>query len=276
MSIQLNENRRPDLSSIDEFAANDPSAFRNWIRDRLHGEDTRVPDDPKQDVGQYYLIGAIYDDLDPETQAEIRRALKHFLHRMEEGDDAWKGDAAHSLLHLTRKLGESELAEPVVRMAREEQFLDGNDRLHDRLLQTLNFLQMKMGAEFWMRQVDVDASRFGVPAFTGMRLRSLDEALGRVLPKLDLTDESLRRRLKREVRGLLSSDRYTQDDLRKIIRDLERHGPLSDEAFNFLRDALPELKLQPKSTEGRPLTNAVEFLDEEGQLDAKPLGYEPA
>ena len=248
MDLQLKDNRRLDVASVDEL---DPDDLSAWIGARLHDEDTLVPDDPKQDVGQYYLVGAIYQDLAPSTQADVRRILTRFLRQLEEGDDDWEGRPADTLLLLVKNIGESELAEPVRRMAEREQFYEeGDPDLHARLLQTLIFLDEKMPPEFWMRQLQLNASRFGVLAFAGMRMHSLDQALGRALPELNLENEEHRIKLKTELRGLLAVDRYSHEDLREIITDARKHEHISDEAYRMIREALPEVDLSDVKSKG--------------------------
>ncbi len=275
MEIQLEENGRPNLQSVNEFAEADPDAFSRWIRNRLHDADTRVPDDPKQDIGQYYLIGALYSGLESSTQAEIRRALRRFLRKMQEEGDSWNEPAVHSLLLLIQNIEEKEVAEPVARMARQEHFLDSrpNKGLHARLLQTLNFLGKKMSLEFWKHQVDIDASRFGVYAFAGMRMHSLDQALGDILPVLPLEDETLRSTLGTEIRGLLMSEPYSHDELAEIVNDMKRHKHFSDEAFRLICEALPELNLDAEPVEDSRFDHAREYLGQKNELESEQLAY---
>jgi hypothetical protein len=274
MDLQLKDNRRLDVASVDEL---DPDDLSAWIRARLHDEDTLVPDDPKQDVGQYYLVGAIYEDLAPSTQADVRRILTRFLRQLEEGDDDWEGRPADTLLLLVKNIGETEedekLAGPIRRMARHEHVLgeDPDWDMHARLLQTLIFLGEKMPPEFWMRQLQLNASRFGVLAFAGMRMHSLDQALGRVLPELNLEHEELRIKLKTELRGLLAVDRYSHEDLREIIADARKHEHISDEAYRMIREALPEVGLADMETNG--LGKARDYFDRQGELTSESLAY---
>lgn len=238
MDLRLDEHGRLDVESVNELDADELSA---WIRDRLHDRDRRVPDSPKQDIGQYYLVGAIYEDLALSTQADVRRALTRFLREMERGDDEWTGRPAHTLLLLTKDVGEEELAPPVRRMAEDERFLPENEELHARLLQTLIFLGEKMTLEFWEQQLRRNPYRFGVYAFAGMRMHSLHRALGIVLDEINLDDEDLRMRLTTEIRGLLASPQYTRDQIREAILNMREFTP--PEGYRLLQRALPELEL---------------------------------
>jgi len=245
MEIRLDEQRRPDLESVNTL---DPDELSTWIRDRLHDRDQRVPDSPKQDIGQYYLVGAIYEDLALSTQAEVRRALKRFLREMERGDDEWTGRPAHTLLLLTKDVGEEELAPPVRRMAEDGRFFPDNENLHARLLQTLIFLGEKMTPEFWEQQLERNPSRFGVYAFAGLRMHSLHKALGLVLNEVDLEEEDLRTRLTTEIRGLLASSQYTRDQIRETILNMREFAP--PEGYRLLQRALPELELPEPAEQG--------------------------
>jgi hypothetical protein len=272
MVPQTNEHGQIDLQSVEALSAND---LHDWIWARLHDEDTAVPGDPRTNVGQYHLVGQIYDDLLPETQAEIRRILKRFLRQLEDEHPDWQGRPAHDLLLLVKDLDGDELADPIKRMARNEQFLTGDNPdpdLHARLLQALVFLGEKVTPDFWERQLDLDAIRFGVNAFAGMRLHSLEQALGDVLPRLDLTDEDLRTKVKTEIRGLLASNRYSRDDLEAIIGDMVKHGPLSGDAQAVIREALPELEIEELEDDesepgANPYSNAQAFFGDDVQSE---------
>lgn len=265
MPIQLDEQGRLRPASVDEL---DPDELSAWIRDRLHDRDRRVPDSPKQDIGQYYLVGAIYDDLALSTQADVRRALKRFLLEMERGEDEWIGRSAHTLLLLTKNVDENELAPPVRRMAEDERFLPDDEELHARLLQTLTFLREKMTPRFWEEQLERNPSRFGVYAFAGLRMHSLPNALGFVLNEVDLDDEDLRTRLTTEIRGLLAAPEYTREELREQISNSREFIP--DEGYTLIQRALPELDLPEMEDGAEPdtsrLSKARRFLGPKGDL----------
>ncbi len=268
MVPQTDEHGRIDLQSVEDLPPND---LHDWIWARLHDEDTAVPGDPRMNVGQYHLIGQIYADLLPETQAEVRRILKRFLRQLEDDHPDWQGRPAHDLLLLVKDLDGDEFAGPIKRMARDEQFLDGDSSdfdLHARLLQALVFLGEKVTPDFWDRQLDLDATRFGVNAFAGMRLHSLEQALGDVLPRLNLEDDDLRTKLKIELRGLLASNRYSRDDLEAIIGEMIDPGPLSEDAQAVIREALPELEIEEleedePEPEESPYSKAQTFFGDE-------------
>ncbi len=255
MDLQSEEDAKLIPESVDEL---EPDELSDWIRDRLHDRDQRVSDSPKQDIGQYYLVGAIYDELALSTQADVRRALKQFLREMERNDDQWTGRPAHTLLLLTKDVGENELAPPVRRMAENERFPPDDRELHGRLLQTILFLGEKMTPEFWKRQLDLDATRFGVYAFAGLRMHSLHKALGCVLNEVDLGDEDLRVRLTTEIRGLLASPQYTRDRIRETITTMRDLIP--DDGYTLLQQALPELEL-PESEETEEEMDLTRFSD---------------
>jgi len=267
MPLQLDEHGRLRPESVDEL---DPDELSAWIRDRLHDRDQCVPDSPKQDIGQYYLVGAIYDSLALSTQADVRRALKRFLLEMERDEDEWTGRPAHTLLLLTKEIGEDELAPPVRRMAEDERFLPDDEELHARLLQTLVFLGEKMTPEFWEYQLERDPFRYGVYAFAGLRMHSLPNALGLVLNEVDLADEDLRPRLTTEIRGLLAAPGYTREELREKIVNSREFIP--DEGHALVRRALPELDLpemeEEEATEPDTsrLSKARRFLGPKGDL----------
>lgn len=246
MPLRLNDNGRLDLSSVDELSREE---LREWIWAPLHDEDTRVPDDPKQDIGQYYLVGAIYDELQPETQERIRDILKEFLRQMKNGGEAWQGRPAHTLLLLVMEIGDPDLAGPVRRMAEDDRFFPENEELHARLLQTLIFLGEKMTPEFWEQQLKRNPSRFGVYAFAGLRMHSLEQALGLVLNEVDLEDEDLRTRLTTEIRGLLAIPQYTRDQIRETILKMREFIP--EEGYALVRKALPELELHREEFPGQ-------------------------
>lgn len=278
MDLQLDEHGRLVPESVDEL---DPDELSAWIRDRLHDRDRRVPDSPKQDIGQYYLVGAIYEDLALSTQSDVRRALKQFLREMERGGDEWTGRPAHTLLLLTKDIGEEELAPPVRRMAEDDRFYPDNEELHARLLQTLIFLGEKMTPEFWEEQLARNPSRFGVYAFAGLRMHSLPNALGLVLNEVNLDDEDLRAHLTTEIRGLLAAPRYTREQLREKI--LNSREFISNEGYMLVRQALPELDLEEmddEETEAEPsqFSEARQFFGRQGNLrtneSLKPTGVE--
>ena len=254
MPLQLDEHRRLRPESVDQL---DPDELSAWIRDRLHDRDQRVPDSPKQDIGQYYLVGAIYDDLALSTQADVRRALKRFLLELERGEE-WTGRAVHTLLLLTKEIGEDELAPLVRRMTEDERFLPDDEKLHARLLQTLVFLGEKMTPAFWEEQLERNPSRYGIYAFAGLRMHSLPKALGLVLNEVDLDDEDLRTRLTTEIRGLLAAPRYTREQLREKILNFREFIP--DEGYELVRRALPELDL-PETEEEEEETDRTRFSD---------------
>jgi hypothetical protein len=268
MVPQTDEHGRIDLQSVEALSPND---LHDWIWARLHDEDTAVPGDPRMNVGQYHLVDQIYDDLLPETQAEVRRVLKRFLRQLEDDHPDWQGRPAHDLLLLVKDLNGDELADPIKRMARDEQFLEGDNPdfdLHARLLQALVFLGEKVTPAFWERQLELDAMRFGVNAFAGMRLHSLEQALGDALPRLDLEDEDLQTKLKTELRGPLASNRYSRDDLESIFGEMIAHGHLSGDAQALIREALPELEIEEldedeSEPEANPFSKAQEFFGED-------------
>ena len=278
MDFRLDEHGRLDVKSVNEL---DPDELSAWIRDRLHDRDRRVPDSPKQDIGQYYLVGALYEDLSLSTQADVRRAVKRFLGEMERGSDEWAGRPAHTLLLLAKDIGEEELAPPVRRMANDEQFLPDDEELHARLLQTLVFLREKMTPEFWENQLERNPSQFGVYAFAGLRMHSLPNALGLVLNEVDLDDEDLRARLTTEIRGLLAAPRYTREQLREKILNSREFVP--NEGYALVQRALPELDLDEmddEETEAEPsqFSEARQFFGQQGNLrtdeSLKPAGVE--
>lgn len=247
MPLRFNDNGRLDLSSVDELSRDE---LREWIRARLHSEDTRVPDDPKQDIGQYYLVGAIYDELQPETQESIRDILEEFLLQMKNGDEAWQGRPAHTLLLLVMEIGDPDFVKPVRRMAEQETVLERDEPdedLHARLLQTLLELGEEMDPEFWTDQLDLNASRYVIYAFAGLRTHSLYQALGIVPQELNLENDDLRSTFYSEIRGLLASEQYTQDRIQEVISDMREI--LQDEGiYELVCTALPELDL-PDSAE---------------------------
>lgn len=232
-----------DVSSVDDL---DPDDLRAWVWDRLHERDTQAPDDPKQNVGQGYLVGAIYPDLQAGTQAEVRRALDHFLREMETGDEEWDGRPGDALLRLTMQLREPGLLPSVRRMAERGQAADGKPFSDDRvfrLAQVLAYLGDKMTVEFWHGLLDRDPAQFAVPAFSGMTRLSTEQALG-VLNRLDL-DAATERRLHTTVRGLLADADQTRDELRKTVDDLG--GMLTPATVAFLKRTLPELWQIPET-----------------------------
>lgn len=270
MEVRLDEHGRPDLESVNAL---DPDELSNWIRDRLHDRDQRVPDSPKQDIGQYYLVGAIYEDLALSTQADVRRALKQFLREMEREDDEWTGRPAHTLLLLTKDVGEEELAPPVRRIAEDDRFFPDNEELHARLLQTLIFLGEKMIPEFWEQQLERNPSRFSVYAFAGLRMHSLEQALGLVLNEVDLDDEDLRTRLTTEIRGLLAAPQYTRDQIRESVLNMREFIP---EGYALVQQALPELDLdevteEEAETDQTQFSEAQHFFGQQGNLRSESL-----
>jgi hypothetical protein len=266
MDLELDDYGRLRPESVDAL---EPDELSVWIRDRLHDRDHRVPDAPKQDIGQYYLIGAIYDNLALSTQADVRRALKRFLLEMEREEGEWTGRPAHTLLLLTKAVGEDELAPPIRRMAEDERFLPEDEELHARLLQTLVFLGEKMTPEFWKSQLERNPSHFGVYAFAGLRMHSLPKALGFVLNKVSLNDEDLRTRLTTEIRGLLAAPGYTREQLREQI--LSSRDFIPEDGYALIRRALPELDLEEMEngeTEGdaSQFSEARQFFGPNGDL----------
>lgn len=266
MDLQLDDHGRSPPESVDAL---EPDELSVWIRDRLHDRDYRVSDAPKQDIGQYYLVGAIYDSLALSTQADVRRALKRFLLELERAEGEWAGRPAHTLLLLTKEVGEGELAPPIRRMAENERFLPEDEELHARLLQTLVFLGEKMTPEFWKAQVEQNPSRFGAYAFAGLRMHSLPNAFGFVLNKVDLDDEDLQTRLTTEIRGLLAAPGYTREQLREQI--LSSRDFIPEDGYALIRRALPELDLEEMENEGTegdvsPFSEARQFFGPNGDL----------
>jgi hypothetical protein len=237
MALRLDDNGKLDLALVHEL---EPDALSDWIWNRLHNTDTLVPDDPRQHIGQYFLIGAIYKDLQPGTQENVRRILERFLRQLAGGHDDWQGEPAHHLLLLVRKLREPSLAAPVRRMAEQASFKHGDEDLYARLVQVLVSLGEKMTPDFWEQLVERDAERYVALAFSGMLRHSLDQALGLLVP-LDLTDE-MQGKLDAPLRGLLASKRYNRDDLRKILSDMQ--AVLSEDTSAFIARTLPELELE--------------------------------
>lgn len=266
MDLRLDEHGRLDVESVNEL---DPDELSTWIRDRLHNRDSLVPDSPKQDIGQYYLVGAIYEDLALSTQADVRRALNRFLRKMDQGDDEWTGRPAHTLLLLTKNIGEEELTPPVRRMAEDDRFFPEDEELHARLLQTLIFLGEKMTPEFWEQQLERNPSRFGVYAFAGLRMHSLPKALGCVLNEVDFDDEDFRTRLITEIRGLLAAPGYTREQLREKVLNCREFIP--PDGYALIRRTLPELDLDDEGDEGTdgdtsPFFEARQFFGQRGDL----------
>ncbi len=244
MALRMNENGTLDLSSVDELS---PNALSDWIWARLHNEDTTAPDDPRQDVGQYYLVGAIYEGLLPETQAEIRRILKRFLRQLADEHTDWQGRPAHNLLLLVMDVRESELAPPIRRMAEREQFARTDEDLHARLVQALVFLGEKVTSEFWKQQIDRNPVRYAALAFSGLLMHSLYQALG-MLKQLDLSVTEVKNQLYTALRGLLASERHNRDDLRAALRDMRTVLP--EDTYRFAVCTLPELGMGEAAHQG--------------------------
>lgn len=235
MALRIKENGRLDLSSVEEL---NPDDLSDWIRARLHETDTAVPDDPRQQVGQYYVIGAIYKDLRPDTQAEIRRILIRFLRQLADGHDDWQGEPAHHLLLLVMEIQEPSLAEPIRMMAERTAFKQGDEELYARLVQTLIYLDEKVTPEFWKALVQRDAKLYASLAFSGLLMHSLYQALG-LLRHLDMNDDAIQAKLYPALRGLLASKRYNHDDLRVIFGDMQT--ALSQDASAFILSMIPEV-----------------------------------
>ena len=236
--LRTNDDGTLDVRSVDELA---PANLNQWVWDRLHEADLNAPNDPRQNVGQYYLVGAIYPVLAPATQAELRRILRRFLVQMEAEDYDWQGDAGDALLLLVMKVGEPELAAPIRRMAEREVLLDGdapNEDQHARLVQALADLGEKVTPDFWKQQVQRDPDRYLAVAFAGLRLYSVYQALG-LLCGVEALSEDLKVRVYPVLRGLLRRPGTTLDDLRAVICDMET--VLSPAVWAFVRETLPEV-----------------------------------
>lgn len=270
MPLRVTDNGQLDPDSVEELSRDE---LRAWIRDRLHEEDTRVQDDPKQDVGQYYLVGAVYDDLDPEAQERVQDVLMSFLRRMKNEPGTWTGQPAHALLLLVMEIGDSDFAGPIRRMAEDEVALERDDEgLHARLLQALVELGEEMDAEFWERQLDHDTSRYATYAFAGLQRQNLYQALGTVLPAVDLEDDDLRATLYSELRGLLASEEHTHDHLRTVIDDIR--SLLQEEAYELICTALPELDLPGPTQEEADRPGETDYRSPRAVLGQQ--GYDPA
>lgn len=236
--LRTNDDGTLNVRSVDELA---PPDLNQWVWDRLHEVDTAAPDDPRQNVGQYYLVGAVYPVLAPTTQAELRRILRRFLVQMEAGEGDWQGGAGDALLLLVMKVDEPELAAPIRRMAERGVFLEGNapneDR-HARLVQALADLGEKVTPGFWKQQAQRDPDRYLASAFAGLRLHSVYQALG-LLCSVEELNEDRQVQLYPVLRGLLRRPGTTLDDLRVAIRDMETVLPPA--AWTFVRETLSEV-----------------------------------
>lgn len=280
MPLRVTDNGQLDPDSVDELSHDE---LRAWIRDRLHEEDTRVQDDPKQDIGQYYLVGTVYNDVSPETQKRIRDIMTAFLRQMKNEAGSWTGQPAHALLLLVMEIGDAEFFDPIRRIAEEEIALErGDEDLHARLLQALVELEEEIDAEFWERQLEHDASRYATYAFAAFQRQNLYQALGTVLPNVNLEDDDLRATFYSELRGLLALEQYDHDQLRTVIDDMQTTLP--EKAYELICIALPELDLSNSTEEETDHSDETDYRSSRAVLgqqgynpDSEPLDYtEPA
>ncbi|MEM8560195.1 MAG: hypothetical protein AAGG50_20440 [Bacteroidota bacterium] len=234
--MHLKEDGTLDPQSVDALT---PTELNDWVRARLREEDTQVLEDPRQNVGQYFLVGQIYPQVHPETQANVRRIVRRFLEQLSQEHDDWAGDTAHSLLLLTMDLGERDLAEPVRRMAQTERYAE-DAALHARLLQTLTFLGAKMPVAFWKHEAKRNPEQHLAVAFTGLLAHSPYVALG-LLADVPLDTEERQAALYPTLRGLLADPDHRLDDIQEAIDTLCQAQALSAETCDFLAAALPEL-----------------------------------
>ncbi len=272
--LRITDTGTLDVRSVDGLS---PADLEQWIWDRLHGTDTAAPDDPRQNVGQYYLVGAIYPSLAAATRAEVRRVLVRFLRQMEAGEEDWDALPGDALLLLVMKVGDPDLAAPIRRMAEREQFLSGaeaDEDRHARLVQALADLGDKVTPAFWKREAARDPERFLALAFAGLRLHSVYQALG-LLCGVDELDEETQVRLYPVLRGLLNRQGTTLDDLRVALRDMFTALPptdLSPSVRAFLRETLPEAwqgfdvepAVAPEPTISDKVREAANWLTESG------------
>ena len=283
--IEIDDNGRVVPESIDALSR---PQLKKWLRRRLHDEDGAVPDRPRRDVRQYVLIDQVYSQLERETQRRVREILLDFLREVGSGE--WDERAAHDLFlllmdlpeeHGPRRLREESSSDgpvteprfspPLLRMAKDGVFLEGNQRdldlharLHARLLQALIFHGEKAEPEFWMAQVERDASRFGIQAFIGLRMHSLYQAYP-VLKDLDLDDSGTRIRLISELDALLATKRYDEEEIVTQTRDM--WDQLSPEQQEIVLEGLSDVKGDlPSTGEEKPGNAARRVLGQHGYL----------
>jgi amino acid adenylation domain-containing protein len=169
-----NKKGEVDVKSVEALPRDD---LRQWIFDRLHGEDLMIPVGTRMDDMPSFLFAILYPKLKRPTRAELEDIISEFLKDLAYNPESeWLGESGNELMMLV---------DPVlVRSYRREQAIDvflhianssrfqsqSGSNIHFRALQSLVTLRHRASAGFWRHQYEVGGERYASVVVEGLAL----------------------------------------------------------------------------------------------------------
>jgi len=189
--IRVSETGEVDIKSIESLSYD---KLKQWIKCRLLGKDTQIPDNFRRDNGSYYIIYLLYPKFNRYVREDINRIVLEFIKDMAHNPDSiWKEEAGDQLLLLAQSIRSEETIDFLLEMAELRLFFVGDasssvEDLHYRVLQTLVALEKRINTAFWLEQFDLAPEHYAGVVFDGLMLVSPEQAVS-FLFSIDSTEQ---------------------------------------------------------------------------------------
>lgn len=178
--IKVSETGEVDIKSIEDLSYGE---LKEWIKFRLLGKDTQIPDNFRQDNAPYYIIYLLYPKFERYVREDINRIVLEFVKDMARNQNSiWQGESGDQLLLLIQSIRSENAIDLLLEMAESRRFFVANassseEDLHYRVLQTLVALEKRISIAFWLEQFDLAPERYAGVVFDGLTLVSLKQAI---------------------------------------------------------------------------------------------------
>ena len=178
--IKVTETGEVDVKSIESLSYDE---LKHWIKCRLLGKDTQIPDNFRQDNASYYIIYLLYPKFNRFVREDIHRIVLEFIKDMARNPDSiWKEEAGNQLLLLAQSVRSEETIDFLLEMGESRIFFVANapssaEDLHYRVLQTLVALEQRITPQFWLEQFDLAPERYVGVVFDGLALIAPEQAI---------------------------------------------------------------------------------------------------
>lgn len=167
-----------DIQSIAELSQGD---LRDWVWERLHGDDPAFGSAPGQ--MPHYLFFLIYPKLNPLTRENLQTIILDFIRDLgQDPKSAWQGEAGDELLQLVDPIlvdspRKQEAVDLLLQIVDSPQIFGRSEpNLHLRALQGLVTLGYAGNANFWLRQFASGGDRYAPVVLEGLALIDVSDA----------------------------------------------------------------------------------------------------
>ncbi len=176
---QVNKLGDISIESVDELSRED---LRDWVRERLHGQDAGTPVD--RDGMPHYLLTLIYPRLNRSVREDLQNIVIEFVASLARaGPSDWSGEAGDELLMLVESvLGQSPRRDDAVDLlldaVNSRRLLNNlQPDLHHRCLQILVQLRHRAERSFWEEQFQFGGAVYMPTVLEGLALINTSVAL---------------------------------------------------------------------------------------------------